>query len=209
MPPVTSTPPGGRGPVRVTTGGSPLLGEPGRNRQGLVVGPTGPRRGRCSKRQREVAPQWSTDFQLWSWLADLDGLLQRLLERVRLDGDGVRVIAGDIRTALCRQVMPRPPAAPGVSGPNSTATLPPATLIETSRSRGITQRISRHTASAMVCFLASSSDGQKLDRHVRGVLAEAAALGVVAVRVRVVGGREVRGLHELAEPGGLEVAVAW
>ena len=98
----------------------------------------------------------------------LDGLFQRLVEGIGLRplqcfGSGMRSRNRRYSESLGRlHTVPASVAASVHRGPISTLTLPPRTTMVTVRSRGMSQKISRHTASAMVRWRASSTEHMSL-----------------------------------------------
>ena len=157
----TSMPPDGAGPVMVMSGGAPALAEVvGDGQRGDRPGP-GAGIGALADRGDECVADMIGGLPAFAGVGLLDGGTAGVLDVVGLDRDGGVAVDGE--AGLHRVgAHATAPAGAGGSGANVTETLPLATVMETSRSWGTTQKISRKTASAMVCFCASSSDASSL-----------------------------------------------
>ena len=154
-------PPDGAGPVIVMSGGAPRS----LKSSGTSSAETGPDQEQASAPSPIAAmnalPKRAEAFQRSPALASSMAVRQGVLDAVGLDRDGGVAVDGE--GGLHRVgAHATAPAGVGDSGANSTETLPLATVMETSRSRGTTQKISRHTASAMVHLRASSSEHSKV-----------------------------------------------
>ena len=170
VPPVTSMPPGGAEAGQRDHGRFAVLSE--------TVG----------NGERRIAPGVGIHAlgqgldKCWAAIVDglpvgivaglLDGLFQCLVERIGFDRYNVVVVgcvaATDGKICHCAASPVAASVAASVhTGPISTLTLPPRTTMVTVRSRGMSQKISRHTASAMVRWRASSTEHNSLSEICR------------------------------------------
>ena len=133
-----------------------------------------------------------------------DGGRNRVLQRLRLHGDGGAPVAGQAH--LNRPGRLHHAASPAGS-PSVTVTLRSRTAMSTARSWGMNQKSSRATASAMEVRRASSSETRSRVAMCSASVVEVGALPLPRVGVRVVAGREEARAHELGERPGLQGAV--